>query len=262
MDYNIVEPQLGDWAPKFKQFIESSDFDEIYTFLKSEAREGKIICPEHKNTFRAFRECPFEKLRVVFILQDPYPWVKYDNTGNRVYTADGLAMSCSNTRICQPSLELFYAGIEDDLRIKVPRHPDLSYLANQGILFLNTSLTVEMSKPSSHKGIWDKFIIYLLEEVINYYTKGIIYVSFGKEAHIVAKKVMPFLHWGFEIEHPAAAAHKQREWNHDNIFSKINKILKDCNEEKINWAYGTENQYVDEAPKQLRSGVGGRVRKE
>jgi uracil-DNA glycosylase len=237
MDYSKFEAQLGDWAPKFKSFIESSDFDDIYKFLKAESKEGKLICPEHGNTFRAFRETPFRKLRCVFILQDPYPWLKVDREGNKIYTADGMAMSCSNTGVCQPSLELFYQGIEDDLGYKVPRQPDLSYLAHQGILLLNTSLTVEMNKPSSHQGVWDKFMYYLLEEVISFYTGGIVYVSFGKNAHLMAKAIIPFLHWGFEVEHPAAAARKEREWKHDNIFTKINKILKDSNNDEIIWSF-------------------------
>jgi len=268
MDYEKIAPQLGDWAPKFKEFIESPDFQDIYKFLKKEGRkppegEGKIICPEHCNTFRAFRECPFSKLRVIFILQDPYPWVKADKEGKLIYTADGMAMSCSNTGVCQPSLELFYQGMEDNLGVPVPRHPDLSYLANQGVLLLNTSLTVEMNKPSSHGGLWDKFILYMFENVINFYTKGLIYVSFGKNAHIMAKTIVPFLHWGFEIEHPAAAAHKGREWEHDKIFTKINKILKDCNEEQINWVYGADNSMVDEGARTVpKTGVGGKVRKD
>lgn len=262
ISYEKVAPQLGDWAPKFKDFIESQDFQDIYAFLKAEAREGKVICPEHFNTFRAFRECPFSKLRAVFILQDPYPWVKLDRDGKKVYTADGLAMSCSNTGACQPSLELFYQGIEDDLGVKVPRHPDLSYLAQQGILLLNTSLTVEMNKPSSHGGKWDKFIEYLFENVINFYTKGLVYVSFGKNAHIMAKTIVPFLHWGFEVEHPAAAAHKGREWEHNKIFTKINKILKNSNDEQINWVYGMESESLDATPPPVRSGVGGKKVKE
>lgn len=262
MDYSKFEPLFGDWAPKLKTFIESSDFDEIYKFLKSEHNEGKVICPHHSNTFRAFKETPFSDLRCVFILQDPYPWIKTDREGNRIYVADGMAMSCSNTGACQPSLELFYQGMEDDLGIKVPRQPDLSYLAHQGVLLLNTSLTVEMNKASSHGGVWDKFIYYLLEEVISFYTKGIVYVSFGKNAHIMAKTIIPFLHWGFEVEHPAFAARKDRGWKHDNIFSKINRILKDSNNDQINWAYGMESSTMVPETTRRVTGVGGKVRKD
>lgn len=235
MEYEKVAPLLGDWALKFRPFIESEKFDEIFKFLKQESREGKTICPAHADTFRAFRETPYSKLRCVFILQDPYPWIK-----DGKFVADGMAMSCSNTNVCQPSLDYFYDGMEDDLGEEVPHIPDLSYLAQQGILLLNTSLTVELNKPTSHKGLWDEFMDYMIQEVINFYSYGLIYVSFGKNAHITAKAIMPFLHWGFEVEHPAAAARAERKWEHQNIFTKINKILRDCNNEQINWIYGKQ----------------------
>lgn len=265
MNYEKFEPLFGDWALKFKSFIESEKFDEIYRFLKRESNDGKVICPAHKDTFRAFKEVPFSDLKCVFILQDPYPWVKFDRDGSIIYTADGLAMSCSNTNVCQPSLELFYQGMSEDLGFEVSRMPDLTYLANQGVLLFNTSLTVEKDKPTSHKGTWDEFNDYLIQEVINFYTRGIIYVSFGKNAQVLSKSVLPFLHWGFAVEHPAAAAHKGRTWNHQNIFTKINKILKDCNNEQINWAYGrTKGDDHEGTPtmERSRTGVGGRKREE
>lgn len=240
MNYEKVKDQFGDWAPKFKPFIESSAFDEIFKFLKDQSRADKRICPESKDVFRAFRETPYKDLKVIFLLQDPYPWVKKVE-GKDIMVADGIPMSCSNTGVCQPSLSLFYDGISDDLGIKVPHHPDLSYLCKQGVLFLNTSLTVEVNKPGSHKGVWDKFITFFIEEVINFYNTGTCYVSMGKNAEAMAKAVVPFLHWGFTVEHPAAAAHTERAWKHQNIFSKINKITKDTNLEVINWAYGQHN---------------------
>lgn len=246
MDYSKVESQLGDWGPQLKPFIETKDFDDIFAFLKAESREGKTICPESNNVFRAFKECPYKDLKCVFILQDPYPWVKFDReSGSWIYTSDGLAMSCSNTGICQPSLNMFYDGIEDDLGEKVLREPSLQYLAKQGVLLLNTNLTVEKDKPTSHKGKWNKFIEFLLREVINSYFSGAIYVSFGEEAHVAAKSIIPFLHWGFEVEHPAFAARKERPWNHKNIFRNINKILKDNNNEKILWNYADYRRQWD-----------------
>lgn len=258
MDYNIFGPQFGDWGPKFKPFIESPDFDEIYKFLKAEAREGKVICPHHTNTFRAFRETPWSKLKCIFILQDPYQRVKFDKEANKyVYVADGMAMSCSNTGTCQPSLELFYQGMEADLGEEIVRQPDLSYLANQGVLLINSSLTVEMDKSGSHEGLWNKFISYLIEEVINFYTSGLVYVAFGKDAHVLSKAVMPFLHWGFEVEHPAFAARKERPWKHDNIFTKTNKILKDSNSEQIIWNYAEYKKYQMDPEGYRRPDKGG-----
>lgn len=263
MEYSKIEDKLGDWGPKLRPFIESKDFDDIFKFLKEQSRDGKVICPESKDLFRSFEVTPYKDLKAIFLLQDPYPWIK-----NGKYVADGIPMSCSHTGVLQPSLELFYAGMEDDLGRPVTRHPDLSYLSKQGVLFLNTNLTVELNKPSSHSknifgtaGLWDKFMNFLIEEVINFYNCGLVYVSLGNNAHVTAKAIVPFIHWGFEVEHPAAAAHKEREWNHQNVFSKINKIIKNHNNEQINWIYGAD-KCLDEEPITCPTGVRGKTLKE
>lgn len=238
MEYSKVEDMFGDWGPKFRPFIEGKEerfegkFDKIYDFLKQQSREGRKICPESKNVFRAFKECPYKNLKLIIIGQDPYSFIK-----NGVYVADGIAMSCRNTGELQPSLKIFYEGIEEDLGIKTGMHPDLTYLANQGILFLNTALTVEEKKPTSHNGIWDPFMDYLFEEVINFYDRGLIYLMLGKNADAAGKAIIPFLHWGITVEHPAASAHRNREWFHEKCFTKIATILKNSNNEQIKWAY-------------------------
>jgi uracil-DNA glycosylase len=237
MNFSNVEHLLGTWGPKMQPFIESSDFDEIFRFLKKESKEeGKTICPEWVNTFRAFKETPYDGLKCIFLLQDPYPWIK----GGK-YVADGIAMSCSITGVCQPSLTCFYEGMSDDLGIDVFHNPDLTYLCKQGVLFLNTSLTVELNKPTSHQGIWNKFMDFLMEEAINFHKRTLCYVSFGADAQVAAKAIVPFIHWGFEVEHPAYAHRRDRMWKHDNIFSKINKVLKDNMEQPIKWNYEPES---------------------
>ncbi len=87
MEYEKVADQFGEWAPKFRPFIESSEFDKIFAFLKGESREGKTICPMSADVFRTFRETPYNKLKAIFILQDPYPWAK-----NGKILADGIPM--------------------------------------------------------------------------------------------------------------------------------------------------------------------------
>lgn len=255
MEFERVAYQIGDWGPKLRPFIESKEFDNIFAFIKQESRDGKIICPQHKDIFRAFRETAYSDLRAIFMLQDPYPWIKGDQ-----YVADGIPMSCSYTNKCQPSLDLFYDGMEDDLGVKVPHMPDLSYLCKEGVLFLNTSLTVELNKPGSHTkiGLWDPFIEYLITEVINFYNPGLVYVGLGANAKTFTRAVIPFIHWGFEVEHPAAAAHKNRQWNHQNVFTKINKIVKDCNNEQINWVYEPESKILDS---NVKTAIRGKIRK-
>lgn len=244
MNLDIVGPQFGSWAEKLAPFITSPEFDEIFTFLKKEARGGKVICPQSKDVFRAFKECEYSKCKAVFFLQDPYPWIK-----NGKFVADGIPMSCSNTHELQPSLSLFYDGMEDNLGKKVGRNADLTYLCHQGILILNTSLTVELNKPSSHKEIWSKFMNYLIDEVLNLYSTGLCVVAFGKHGQLTAKSMMPLLHWTFDVEHPAAAAHKQRKWDHGKIFTGINTVLKNNQNDRIIWDYNDYYRYLESIPK-------------
>ncbi len=174
-----------------------------------------------------------EETKVIFIGQDPYPWIK-----DEIYVADGLMMSCSHTEKLQPSLDLFYKGIEDDLykglKLTMKKNPDLTYLARQGILLMNSSLTCEVNKPGSHKEYWKPFMKFFFEEVVNM-MDSLVVVCFGKQAQDIGKYVVPFHHWVLDVEHPAAASYKERTWNHDMLFRKINKLLKENNKEPIKW---------------------------
>lgn len=230
MNFDKFEPFLGQWAEKFKPFIESEEMDKIYAKLKKDGGRGKIICPDSKDTFRVFEEVSPTELKVIWILSDPYPWVKF---GKKV--ACGVAMDCRNTGILQPSLELFYNEIiryynKGDLI----KSPSLSYLSMQGIMMLNSDLTCEMNKPSSHKGLWEKFMAYFIEEVLAGQT-GLIFVLSGLNSEKLEKYINPLFHYILKCEHPAAASHQHREWESNDIFKRIDYILKINNNVKINW---------------------------
>lgn len=235
MNFDKFAPQLGDWAEKLRPFIESEQCDKIYARLKADSNRGKIICPAHQDTYRAFRETPWKQLKAVFIAQDPYPWVK-----DGQFVADGLALSCSNTKVLQPSLSIFYDGIEDDIgRENMPEHSirdsDLSHLSYQGIMMLNSALTVEKDLVGSHRELWMPFTQYLLEEVFTKSNKSLIFILMGKEAQYFNRYINPMQHTIYEIEHPAAAAHKQRKWEHKNVFSKVSRLVKENHSYNISW---------------------------
>jgi uracil-DNA glycosylase len=230
--YERFEKQLGNWGESMRPFIESKDCDEIYRKLKDRANKGATICPAHYNTFRAFNECPKEGLKCIMILMDPYPWMK-----NGIIVADGIPMSCSNTGVLQPSLEAFYTGMEEDLceglNLNIIKNPDLTYLANQGVLMLNGSLTVELNNKGSHKGWWNRMHSHLFENV---YPSGTPVVFMGKDAEDISiccnhrKDLVDFY-----TEHPAAATYKGRAWQHDNVFSKVNYELVKQGRDPILW---------------------------
>jgi uracil-DNA glycosylase len=219
------------WWRKLKPFIESKDCDKIYQLLKSESGRGKLLAPLSSNTWRAFKETPYDDLKVVLIGLSPYHTFK-----DGLPVSDGLLMGCSITGKLQPSLEKWYDAIEkelyDGLNLHFTRDPDLSFLAHQGVLLLNASLTCEKDKAGSHCDIWAPFMKYLLEEVLD--VTGVPIVFLGREAAKYSKHVGPFT-WKFEISHPASAAYKSVDWDSEGLFLKLNKILKDSNNTSIEW---------------------------
>lgn len=219
------------WHPKMKIWVESENCDKVYSFLKHEAKRGKKIAPLYPNVFKAFQLTPFDELKVVFIGLSPYHTFKHGTP-----VASGLLMDCSVTGRLQPSLEKFFDACERELynglNLNLVKDPDLTYLAQQGVLLTNASLTVEMNKPGSHLKIWEPFIQYLLSEVL--FGTGVPIIFLGKEASKYERWVAPFTH-RFVVSHPASASYNDMDWNSEGIFRKINKILKDSNGEEIEW---------------------------
>jgi len=154
------------WHRKIKLFIESQECDKIYEFLKKEGGRGKKIAPLSSNTFRCFLETSYDDVRAILVGIAPYHIFK-----NGQPVADGLLFGCSVTEYVQPSLDKFYKAIEnelyDGLNVNYYKNFDVSYLAQQGVLMLNAGLTVEMGKPGSHNLLWEPFMKYLFEEVLD-----------------------------------------------------------------------------------------------
>jgi uracil-DNA glycosylase len=234
MIYANFEHLLGSWGESLQPFIESSTCDKIYEFLKGEAKRGKKICPVSSETYRAFYETPKSDLRVIFVMQDPYPWEKWGTI-----VADGIALSCSHHKAPQASLEKFYEGIEDDLYngLTLQHFPslDLKYLCNQGVMMLNSSLTCELNKSNSHFEVWKPFTTYLFEEVIAQIREKLIIVLCGENSHYYERFVNPLQHYLFKLEHPANASRRERKWIHDHIFQKINRLVEEHKQPPISW---------------------------
>lgn len=219
------------WHSKMKPFIESEACDKIYQFLKKESGRGKKIAPLSSDVFRCFKETSLDNLKIVIMGLSPYHTFR-----NGIPVTNGLLMDCSVTGRLQPSLEQFYGAIEHELykglNVNLIKDPDLTYLANQGVLLCNASLTVEMNKPASHMKIWHSFIKYLFEDVLDTTRPPVVFL--GKEAAKYKGYVAPFS-WIFELTHPASASYSNTEWDSQGVFKKLNKILMDTNGEQIKW---------------------------
>ena len=231
--WESFEEILGSWSSKFYSFYLSGGFDSIYEKLKFDAGRGIKIAPESHNTFRAFQECNYNDLKAVIVGLSPY-----HSLNNGQIVADGLCLSCSITKYPQPSLSNFFDALEKELHgglcVPCERNPDLKYLASQGVLLLNTALTTSIGKPGDHISLWDGFMKYLFEEVLDVH--GVPIILLGKEAQRLERYINPF-NQIFKLSHPASVSYKNNgeEWDSEGVFTKVNEILKAKNNETINW---------------------------
>lgn len=222
--FDKLEP--SGWGRIFKSFIFSSEFTDILSKLYELSIADKRFTPTLKQLFRAFEECPYDDLKVVFIGQDPYP---------QLGVADGISFSCSNTNKVQPSLRYIFEEIERTVYQEFPSYqdPDLTRWSKQGILMLNTALTVEVGKIGSHYDIWKPFTAYLLD-CLNNYNPGLIYVYMGKKAEEWSELTNDN-NYKFTVKHPASAAYNGSKWDSNDIFNKISKLVEKNNGQKIIW---------------------------
>ena len=231
LDWTKFEPQFGSWAYKIKPFFMNGGFDKIYEFLKHESGRGISIAPESCNTFRTFKETDIDNVKTVIVGLAPY-----HSFYNGKSIADGLCMSCSITGKLQPSLSQFYNAIERELynglSLEGYKNPDLSFLSKQGVLLLNLALTTSKNKPGDHVLLWEPFMKFLFEEVFD--TIRVPVILLGREAAKIEKYIAPFT-WTFKVSHPASAAYGNIDWSSEGIFKKVEKILLDTNNHKVEW---------------------------
>ena len=220
--------QPSGWAMRLRGFLQSSDFDKVLETLYKMREDGKRFTPPLKQVFRAFEECPVNKLKVIMIGQDPYP---------HFGVADGLAFSCSNTGKPQPSLKNIFEAIDSTVYDNERReyNPDLTRWANQGVLLLNSALTCQVDKVGSHYAVWKDFIAYVMD-ILNFIDSGLIFVLMGKQAQELEGLIGDH-HHVIKVSHPASAAYTKTVWDCGNMFNEINKIINGQNgpEFKINW---------------------------
>ena len=186
------------------------------------------LCPSIKDIFRAFKLCPYNSCRVVFIGQDPYP--------QRGVAQGVLFGNSSNTpeNKLSPSLQIIKESV---INFEIPHNfitfdPTLESWAKQGILMINSALTTEVGKIGVHMMKWRPFMIAFLKQM-SMINPGIIYVLVGSQAQILE----PYINknnYVLKIEHPAYFAKTNKKMPY-HIWKDINKILYDLYGERIEW---------------------------
>lgn len=211
----------------FKEFIEIESQKDYYIKLKEFVKkeyEQYTCFPPYKNIFHALTITPLNEVKVVILGQDPY---------HEVNQAHGLAFSVLCKKL-PPSLVNIYKEMESDLNVKVNQDGNLDYLASQGVLLLNTSLTVREHQANSHsnKG-WEIFtdnIIKLLNEM----DKPMVFILWGRNAISKTKYLNNPNHLVLTSVHPSPLSAYNGFFG-SRPFSKTNQFLLDKGETPINW---------------------------
>lgn len=185
-----------------------------------------FIFPEESEVYRAFDLCPFDDIKVVILGQDPYP-----TRGH----ANGLCFSVEpSVRPFPKSLNNIFKEIKDDLGKPIPSNGNLERWAKQGVLLLNTILTVEEGKPDSHKNIgWEKFTDAVIRK-INSEKEGIVIMLWGSKAISKEEMIDKSKHFILKSVHPSPlSAH--RGFFGCKHFSKSNEFLRMMEKPEIDW---------------------------
>ena len=200
-------------------------FVKLTDFVRSEYLSGKTIYPEAKNIFNAFNLCPLSNVKVVIIGQDPY---------HEPHQAHGLCFSVQSGVDFPPSLVNIYKEIESDIGHKSITNGDLSSWARQGVLLLNSTLTVQAHIAASHSGRgWETFTDAVIRAV-NENRKNVVYMLWGSFAQKKAEFVDSANNLLLKSAHPSPlSAYRGFFGNHH--FSRANEYLVENGQTPIDW---------------------------
>ena len=211
----------------WKEILAPIKNSEYFATLRKKINEeyAKNICfPPKKQIFRALELTPFDEVKVVILGQDPY---------HNDFQANGLCFSVSDMVPAPPSLKNIYKELESDLNIKKNTN-DLASWALQGVLLLNTTLTVKAHEANSHKDLgWEQFTDFIIKE-ISTHKENIVFVLWGAYAQKKSQLTDSQKHLIIKTAHPSPlSAH--RGFLGSKPFSKINNYLSKHQKAIINW---------------------------
>jgi len=215
---------FGEWS----KVIDDSKLSQVLGFLGREYAI-KHIFPAQENIFKPFLLCPYKDLKVVMLGQDPYP---------QKGIATGILFGNKlGTKNISPSLEIIMDCVLQPESYHNPRVMDITLesWAKQGVLMINSALTVEENKVGSHTMLWREFTSSLLSN-ISRLNSGTVFVLFGQQAQTFTPYIDKLVNPTniLQFKHPAYFARQQKALDCD-AFKKIDTILKTNNNFKINW---------------------------
>ena len=212
------------WDNKLEEEMNKTYFTDMLTFLDKEYA-SKIVYPPRGKVFNALKTTPFGNIKVVILGQDPY---------HGFGQAHGLCFSVNRGVALPPSLKNIYKEMQDDLGIIQPNHGYLQSWASQGVLLLNTVLTVEEGKPNSHSKIgWQTFTDQIIK-IVNTQESPIVFLLWGRNAINKAKLINQNKHLVLTSVHPSPLSAYGGFFGCKH-FSKCNEFLIKNGIEPINW---------------------------
>jgi len=208
-----TKQQLGDWYTMYPNLWDSDMVEKVTKQISAEYH-SKIVYPEPKNIFKAFELCQFSNVKAVILGMDPY------NDGNAIGLSFGVKAANIN-----PSLRKIKEAIEDECYDGLLLEYDysLEYLARQGVLLLNTALTVRKGEAGSHMQIWHEFTKNFMMQLS--VIKPVTWFLWGRNAQEMEQHIYsdnPI----FKAEHPSYAARNGRKWITNNQFKETKHIIK------------------------------------
>ena len=213
------------WKAHLNNEFDKPYFKGLINFVDQEYASNQCFPPED-NIFSAFDLCSFEDLKVVIIGQDPY-----HGDGQ----ANGLCFSVADDISHPPSLRNMFKEMESDLGIEYPKSGNLEYLAKQGVLLLNATLTVRAHEAGSHqKKGWEQFTDQVIE-VISKKNEAIVFLLWGGFAKKKIKLIDTTKHIVLTTGHPSPLSANRGYWFGNKHFSKTNTVLKSKNKKEIIW---------------------------
>lgn len=213
------------WLKYLEKDFDSEYMKELKTFLKSEYEQKKIIYPQKIEYFRALDLTPVEQVKVVILGQDPY-----HGPGQ----AHGLCFSVQQGVRFPPSLMNIYKERQSDLNFPIPESGDLTRWGEQGVLLLNSVLTVEKEKAASHQGQgWERFTDRVIS-VVNEQCPHVVFILWGSYAQKKAAFVDRSRHLVLESAHPSPLS-SYRGFFGSKPFSKANAFLVSKGLTPVNW---------------------------
>ena len=213
------------WKEVLEKEFSKEYFTKLTQFVKEEYNGGIPIYPPAKLIFNAFDHCPFDKVKVVILGQDPY-----HGTGQ----ANGLCFSVNKGIPFPPSLLNIFKEIQSDLGTPIPQDGDLTRWSDQGVLLLNATLTVRAAQAGSHqKHGWEEFTDAAIRELASR-RSGIVFILWGSYAQKKGAFIDRSKHLVLTSPHPSPLSAYQGFFGNHH-FSTANRYLKEQGKSEIIW---------------------------